>query len=291
MKKYYVRASILSICIIFFIPTVVFAAGFRHYLGMTLGTFGGFVGLILGWIIFPLTLSFIDVIGKSPINMFLSRLGGAATGALIGFALVFYLVAGEPQSAQPKTIPNSSQTAIQKTQEKNTLDLSSTENLPAAVSNSEQAKTVEANNVGLSNTAQPQMGPTNINGASHGVNTPLNEQIGNAYVGYVHAMVDAINGGDFGQVSSFLLEGSPLWDSQIALVNNLVQKEIKEKVVEAHVVNIDWLSDNDMELETKETITIRYPSGKSNTKAYYWKYKATYLNGNIFFSDIAKWSM
>jgi len=291
MEKNYVKASILSICIIFFIPTVVFAAGFRYYLGMTLGAAGGFVGLILGWIIFPYTLSFIDVIGKSPINMFLSRLGGAATGALIGFTLVFYLIAGEPESAQPKTIPNSTQTAIQNTQEKNTSDVNSAENSPGAASNTEQGETEEANNVELSNTAEPQMESTNIDGASHGDNTLLNEQIVNAYVGYVHAMIDAINGGDFSQVSSFLLEGSPLWDSQIALVNNLVQKEIKEKVVEAHVVNIDWLSDNDMELKTKETITIRYPSGKSNTKAYYWKYKATYLNGNILFSDIAKWSM
>lgn len=286
MKKYYINASILSIFILFFIPTVVFAAGFRYYLGMTLGAAGGFVGLILGWIIFPYTLSFIDVIGKSPINMFLSRLGGAATGAFMGYALVFYLIAGEPHSPQPKTIPNSTQTATQ-----NTSAVSSTNNLPATDSYTEQVKTVEANNVEFSNTAEPQIESSNINGPFHGDNTLTDEQIGNVYVGYVHAMVDSINGGDFGQVSSFLLEGSPLWDSQIALVNNLVQKEIKEKVVEAHVVNIEWLSENDMELKTKETITIRYPSGKSNTKAYYWKYKATYLNGNILFSDIAKWSM
>ena len=114
------------------------------------------------------------------------------------------------------------------------------------------------------------------------------QQVENVYVKYVHAMVNAINGGDFGQVSSFLLEGSPLWDSQIALVNSLVQKGITENVVEAHVIDIRPLSDNSMVLKTKETITIRYPSGKTSTKSYYWNYKATYSGGCILFSDIEK---
>ncbi len=250
-KFSFFKLSIISICIILLFPTFSFAASIREGVGVTLGIVGGCIGLVLGWIIFPFTLSFIDVIGKSPINLFFSRLGGAASGAFIGYFLIFHLVAGNSPIDQPRVTADSTEIVSQSTLRKNSIEKSGNDDHSRKVSN---------------------------------------ERIKSTYVGYVRAMVNAINAGDFSRVSSFLLEDSPLWKSQIALIKHLVKKKIKEEVVEAYVLEIHWISDSEVELKTKEKIKIRYSSGNADVKTYYWKYKATSLNRQILFFDLQKWT-
>ena len=272
MNNKFIKICVLSIGILVFAPKLVFAAGFREGLGVTLGVAGAFIGLILGWIIFPFTLSFIDVIGKSPINLFFSRIGGAVLGAILGF-----IVVGNLFIVGSRAIDNSAKTFSQ--------------SVPMNVTPQSIPKNIAPE--GIPENITPKSVPENITKDINIITEPSrvfsNKQIENTYIGYVHAMVNAINDGDFAKVTSFLSEGSSLWKSQIALVKNLTQKKIKEKVVDAHVVEINWISDKEIELKTKETIMVKYHSGRSYTKEYYWKYKATCLNGTILFSDINKW--
>lgn len=166
MKKHYLL-MLLSICVILLLPTVAFAAGFRHGLAQVLGFFGAFVGLILGWIIFPFTLSFINVMGKSPISLFASRLGGAATGAFFGWYIIFTLVAGHEPSERPRVIANAPQIVTQSTQKKNAAEISSPTTATKMVANEEQSNTGEVHNMELTSTVQfpaaGQISASNVN--------------------------------------------------------------------------------------------------------------------------------
>jgi len=118
-----IKLASLSIWIILFLPTIASASGFRDALGTVLGVLGGIVGLIIGWVIFPLTLSLVQMVVKSPLELFFARLTYGATGAFFGFAIVFSLVAGHAPGDKPSSnISKSAQPVTQTAQVINTKD-------------------------------------------------------------------------------------------------------------------------------------------------------------------------
>lgn len=106
----------LTILIILFLPTVAFASGFRDFLGTVLGGIAGVICLIIGWIVFPFTLSFVRLVIKSPLELFVSRLVTAGGAAVLGFFLVFNLIAGHDPGEKPRDITKPTQTATQTAQ-------------------------------------------------------------------------------------------------------------------------------------------------------------------------------
>jgi len=53
-----------------------------HFFQYLIGGIGGFVGLVIGWVIFPYTISFFKRASTSPLNLFIERVSGAFLGAV-----------------------------------------------------------------------------------------------------------------------------------------------------------------------------------------------------------------
>lgn len=111
----------------------------------------------------------------------------------------------------------------------------------------------------------------------------------NLMYAYAHSLVDAINTGDFSLVEEYLLEGSSLYYSQKALVNNLFSYGTTEKIESIEKIEENWESPDKCFVSTREVATISYKSGKEETNTYFWTYTVVRKDGKYYLSDIKKY--
>ncbi|MEI3598159.1 MULTISPECIES: zinc ribbon domain-containing protein [unclassified Oceanobacillus] len=97
------------------------------------------------------------------------------------------------------------------------------------------------------------------------------EQIEETTLNYIYSLVEAINAGDYELVRPYIKDDSPLHGMQVDLVNRLVEKGMKQEVIDATVTNIEEDGDSWI-VTTDETIKIIYSSGKEETSDYSWNY-------------------
>ena len=77
-----------------FIENILLATGlfefhsFMEFVVVVASIAAGLVCAIIGWIIFPYTLSVLEALGMSPIQIWLSRLGLSCVSMTIGFFLI-----------------------------------------------------------------------------------------------------------------------------------------------------------------------------------------------------------
>ncbi|MFP7495254.1 zinc-ribbon domain-containing protein [Terribacillus saccharophilus] len=102
---------------------------------------------------------------------------------------------------------------------------------------------------------------------------------------YLNGLIEAINGDDFGSVSPYMEDGSALYKSQQTLVDNLTSKNITESLDSYEIASYEEDGDT-ATITTKETVTISYSDGTSETQDYDWTYTAKKSGGQWKLTNI-----
>ncbi|MFS0562237.1 zinc-ribbon domain-containing protein [Terribacillus sp. 179-K 1B1 HS] len=90
---------------------------------------------------------------------------------------------------------------------------------------------------------------------------------------YLNGLIVAINNDSFDSVAPYMEEDSELYKAQVALVDNLTSKSITENLDAYEITG--YSEDGDTAtITTKETITINYSDGSSESQQYDWTYTA-----------------
>lgn len=119
------------------------------------------------------------------------------------------------------------------------------------------------------------------NDASEGSKSAIEDTV----INYIYGLVKAINSGDYDKARPYILEGSPLQESQTGLVERLYEDGLTEEVVNATVTNVEK-GDGEWYVTTKETVKLNYESGDSETKSYEWTYTVEKAGGSFKLSNI-----
>lgn len=105
---------------------------------------------------------------------------------------------------------------------------------------------------------------------------------------YEVSLIDAINARDFSLVEHMLAKGSPLYDAQKKLVDNLGQKGITEELIDYEVIDASTDANKSIYLTVREKIKIIRQDGQS-TENFTWVYTVKPdKQGMLQFSDIRK---
>lgn len=109
------------------------------------------------------------------------------------------------------------------------------------------------------------------------------------YRNYEESLVNAINAGDFALVEDMLLPGSSLYKEQKALVKNLSEKGIKEKLVSYDILDAQYNKDSaTIRMRVNEEVKVIKQDGESVVKST-WIYTVTQSGDGMFrFSEIKK---
>ncbi|HOJ79162.1 MAG TPA: hypothetical protein PL158_13865 [Bacillota bacterium] len=108
---------------------------------------------------------------------------------------------------------------------------------------------------------------------------------------YQHLIVEAINSDDFSLVENLLVKGSNLYNSQKQLVRRLAEKQIKEKLIDFTIEEINYVDDLTVKVYVYEKIGIKYPHNQDyRIKEYYWIYTVNIFDGAYRLSEIEKWN-
>ncbi|WP_216830606.1 DUF5050 domain-containing protein [Alkalihalobacterium elongatum] len=106
---------------------------------------------------------------------------------------------------------------------------------------------------------------------------------------YIPLLIDAINYNDFSIVEPTLLPGSPLYNDQKKLVQNLNDKGISEYLIDYDILDIrEGNNANEYLVKTYELIEIYQSDGTSEVKEFFWVYTVYDDGDKIGLSNIAK---
>ncbi len=110
------------------------------------------------------------------------------------------------------------------------------------------------------------------------ISVDFSANIENQIKTYENKIIEAINTNDFKKVEPVLYKDSSLYNEQKALVKNLNQKNIKEKLVNYEIYAMGYLDYTDeVKVYVMEDISIKYPSKKNyETYKYSWCYTLKY---------------
>jgi uncharacterized membrane protein YvbJ len=97
---------------------------------------------------------------------------------------------------------------------------------------------------------------------------------------YENGLINAVNDGNFNEVSSTLASGSPLYESQQQLVTKLFNAGTKESLVSYQITSYKDNQNGTCTITTHEQVQITYSNGKTATKDYDWVYTAQNIGGN-----------
>lgn len=110
------------------------------------------------------------------------------------------------------------------------------------------------------------------------------------YSGYLYALIEAINNGDFSLVEIHLLYDSELYAQQQALVQSLSDKGIREELDEYEIQSTSYDEDSStLTMTVREKVKVIKPDGTEKVTDNVWTYKALEVDYGVFqFSSIAK---
>lgn len=97
---------------------------------------------------------------------------------------------------------------------------------------------------------------------------------------YENGLINAVNDGNFNEVSSTLASGSQLYDSQQQLVTKLFNAGTKENLVNYHITSYNDNQNGTCSITTHEQIQITNSNGQTSTKDFDWVYSAQNIGGN-----------
>jgi hypothetical protein len=117
--------------------------------------------------------------------------------------------------------------------------------------------------------------------------TEIPTEVQHVFDGYLNGLIGAVNQSDFSLVEPFLLEGSPLYNDQVGLVDRLGEKGITQELVDYEIKDV-YGEGGDVYIETFERIRINYSDGTSEVNDYNWVYSGTNTNGKFVLTKIER---
>jgi hypothetical protein len=106
---------------------------------------------------------------------------------------------------------------------------------------------------------------------------------------YEYALPQAINSGNFDLISSFLIAGMNLYNSQKELVSRLYNEEIKLQLNSFYIYSVDRMESGKIRINMKENIGVKHPGESDFTdQTYRGGYWLTKVNGQVGLIDIKK---
>ena len=107
----------------------------------------------------------------------------------------------------------------------------------------------------------------------------------NLIMAYEQNMVYAINENDFGLIEPYILEGSPLYDMQQHLVENLNEKGIEEELLYYEIIDVDEVDDH-FDVEVYEKHKIIYSDETEEVTEHNWTYTVVNVDNDLLLYDI-----
>ena len=184
------------------------------------------------------------------------------------------------------------------------MSLSGCNSTPSKMSDAIKTKQTDIPNVVKAteprNTAEPKTVESTKSIVPSQVETTTNPEGTKAWGFYIQEVtrnyeilvIEAINNNDFSLIENLLIPNSNLYNSQKKLITDLYTKNIKEKLVDFSIENIqETEKDGVFKIFVNESIGIKY-SGKVNfeTKEYKWIYTLVKNKDSIGLSNIEEWS-
>ncbi|MBT2289501.1 hypothetical protein J7E73_10225 [Paenibacillus albidus] len=110
------------------------------------------------------------------------------------------------------------------------------------------------------------------------------------YTGYLNALIEAINTGDFSLVEIHLLYDSDLYTQQQKLVQTLSEKGTREEVADYEIQSTSYDEESsELTMKVREQIKVIAADGTEKTTDNVWTYTALQVDQGVFqFSSIAK---
>lgn len=110
------------------------------------------------------------------------------------------------------------------------------------------------------------------------------------YLGYLYALIEAINSGDFSLVEIHLLYDSELYAEQQKLVQSLNAKGIREELDGYEIQSTSYDEESStLTVTAREKVKVIKPDGTEKMTDNVWTYKALEVDYGVFqFSSIAK---
>ncbi|OMF96829.1 DUF4352 domain-containing protein [Paenibacillus sp. FSL R7-0337] len=110
------------------------------------------------------------------------------------------------------------------------------------------------------------------------------------YTGYLNALIEAINSGDFSLVEIHLLYDSDLYTQQQKLVQTLSEKGTREELAEYEIQSTSYDEETGtLTMKVREQIKVIAADGTDKTTDNVWTYTALQVDQGVFqFSSIAK---
>ncbi len=82
---------------------------------------------------------------------------------------------------------------------------------------------------------------------------------------YVNFFVAAVNSGDFSSAYKVMKENSSIYNMQKSTSKRLYSKGVKESVRSCGIRNVKWISDNECDITSSESIYVQYSDGTDKT--------------------------
>lgn len=105
---------------------------------------------------------------------------------------------------------------------------------------------------------------------------------------YVRMLPDAVNTGNYGYIEPYILDGSALYDMQVALVADNYAKGITERFISCEIEKVVWINSTACNIYTEEEYEISF-GGDSKYNDYEWKYTLVERNGQYYLTNLEKW--
>ena len=105
---------------------------------------------------------------------------------------------------------------------------------------------------------------------------------------YVKKLPDAVNTGNYGYIEPYILDGSVLYDMQVALVADNYAKGITERFISCEIEKVVWLDSTVCNIYTEEEYEISF-GGDSDYREYEWKYTLIERDGRYYLTNLEKW--
>ncbi len=130
---------------------------------------------------------------------------------------------------------------------------------------------------------QPKMHNPNYNKF---LNQQKNAQVEKLIQSYEHNFVSAINAGDFSIVSSDLLMGSKIYNSQKKTIKSYFSRGIKERLISYKIKSMKELQNGDFEIVVSEKLYVKISDSPMEYKEFENIYQVTRNNNEYKMSKI-----